>query len=291
MRIPQLIDKTLTVGDGTRIAYQIRGDGPAVVFANGLGANYVAWRNQFSMLEAERYKLLCWDYRGLFGSSRPADLSTLAIERQVADLRDLMDHEGIPAAVIVGWSLGVQVAFEFYRQHPRRVLGIAALSGIAGRPLDAVRGGALIKHAVPAALVSGRYLAPVWAPIVSSAARWPSLVPKMAKLGLCAETMDRTVFSSIVQRFTALDFDVYARTFRFMSEHDARDVLADVAVPTSVICGTRDPFVSLDVARTMSAAISAAELTEIEGGTHYAAVEHPHPVNEALARLLRKAQH
>src|SRR3569623_3517701 len=59
--------------DGTRIGYQVRGEGPAVVLANGLGGTYLAIRYLYAALGA--YKTICWDYRGLY-TSGPASAPT-----------------------------------------------------------------------------------------------------------------------------------------------------------------------------------------------------------------------
>src|SRR4029079_18878730 len=50
--------------DGTRIGYQVRGEGPCVVLANGLGGTYITFKHLYETLGD--YKTICWDYRGLY---------------------------------------------------------------------------------------------------------------------------------------------------------------------------------------------------------------------------------
>lgn len=38
--VPGLEHRRIAAGDGTQLAYQVRGEGPAVVLANGLGGTY-----------------------------------------------------------------------------------------------------------------------------------------------------------------------------------------------------------------------------------------------------------
>jgi pimeloyl-ACP methyl ester carboxylesterase len=45
-----------------------------------------------------------------------------------------MDGAGIDRARLVGWSVGVDVAFAFARRHPERVAGILAVGGQPGDP-------------------------------------------------------------------------------------------------------------------------------------------------------------
>ena len=63
-----------------------------------------------------------------------------------------MDSQGIEKALIVSWSLGVNIAFEFALEHPDRVLGILGVAGVPGGTF-ATMGGPLripraLRHAV-----------------------------------------------------------------------------------------------------------------------------------------------
>ena len=120
--VPGLVHKSFVSFDGTRIAYQLRGPvgAPTVVLANGLGGTFEAFRHVYGAL-GEHYRILCWDYRGLYRSERPRDLATLSIASHCRDLSALLDHEQIGEAVFLGWSMGVQVNFEFFRNHRRHV--------------------------------------------------------------------------------------------------------------------------------------------------------------------------
>jgi pimeloyl-ACP methyl ester carboxylesterase len=99
-----LEQRHLTVRDGTRIGYQVCGQGPTVVLANGLGGTYVAFRHVIDALAG--YRVLTWDYRGLYTSSAPSDPDANTVGHHVADLVELLGHEGIGRAVFVGWSMG-----------------------------------------------------------------------------------------------------------------------------------------------------------------------------------------
>lgn len=287
MPVPGVCEKTLTTNDGTRLAYQVRGEGPAVVFSNGLGGTYTAWRHQYALL-GEAFRIISWDYRGLFRSSRPRSLSSLAIDQQVADLRDILDAEGVDQAVLVGWSMGVQYNFEFYRQFPAKVLGIASFSGAAGRPFDDALGIPQIHRILPMVLTLARHAAALVTPLAQAATAWSGLIPLMERLGMVAPTLDRAVFDDIASEFAGLDFEAYIETFRHLGEHDCRSNLPNISVPTLVVCGTRDMLTPVKVAEALVARIPQSELALVEGGTHYVAVEFPEQVNRHLSRFMRR---
>ena len=106
MRAPDVEQKTAISFDGTPIAYQVCGEGPAVVLANGLGGTFTTYRHQYALL-AGGYRVISWDYRGLFRSGRPPQLESTAIATQVKDLELILELEGVERALFIGWSMGV----------------------------------------------------------------------------------------------------------------------------------------------------------------------------------------
>src|SRR5690606_2639985 len=133
--------------DGTRIGYQVRGDGPCVVLANGLGGTYLAFRHVYDALAD--YKTVCWDYRGLYTSEAPRDPRANTVRHQVDDLMAILDQEGVRDFVVVGWSMGVQVGYEALRQHPARVRGMLAINGTYGHAFRTVMGSRLVGSTIP----------------------------------------------------------------------------------------------------------------------------------------------
>src|SRR4051812_24863007 len=99
-RPPLAIDtRRITSFDGTRVAYRATRapyDGaPVVVLANGLGGPYLSWRAQIDAL-SPRYRLITWDYRGLYDSARPPreEEGAYAVDRHVRDLQAILAAEG-----------------------------------------------------------------------------------------------------------------------------------------------------------------------------------------------------
>lgn len=125
--VPGVETRHVTARDGTRIGYQVRGDGPCVVLANGLGGAHIAFRHLYDGLE--RHRTICWDYRGLYLSAVPADPAALSMPFHIDDLVRVLEAEQVDQFAIVGWSMGVQIAFEMLKRHPARVTGMFAING------------------------------------------------------------------------------------------------------------------------------------------------------------------
>jgi pimeloyl-ACP methyl ester carboxylesterase len=101
--------------NGTRLAYELAGDGPPVVLVHGLALDRRMWDDQIGPLVGAGHRVLRYDLRG-FG--RSADPRPGEPYHHADDLRALMAHVGMAEAAIVGLSLGGWVALEFALMHP-----------------------------------------------------------------------------------------------------------------------------------------------------------------------------
>lgn len=279
-----LEQRHLTVRDGTRIGYQTCGQGPAVVLANGLGGTYVAFRHLIQRLGG--YRVLAWDYRGLYSSTAPPDPRADTVAHQVADLVELLDHEGIDRAVVVGWSMGVQVAFELCRGHQHRVAGIYAINGTSGKAFHTVMSSRVVHKVIPVLLRLIRAQSDLAGRVARVVAGSDTLVTAMKRFGLVSDRIDLEVFRHVAAGFKTIDWRIYSDLLARLDEHDATDVLPSVVVPTTIITGDRDLMTPPVTAERIHRAIAGSRLVMIEGGSHYTPVEFPAILQDELGRLL-----
>jgi pimeloyl-ACP methyl ester carboxylesterase len=283
--VPGIEHRTFESFDGTSIAYQVRGQGPCIVLSNGLGGTFEAFRHVYAAL-GERYRILCWDYRGLYRSGRPRDTRTLAIPYHCHDLELLLAREGIDRALFVGWSMGVQVNFEFFRLHRERVAGLVAINGTYGSPFRSAMASRLTRHVIPHALTAMKARAAFFSAASRRAVAWPGLVPMMQRLGLVSPHLDVDAMYDVAADFMTLDWSLYSDQLRYLGDHDAREVLPLVDVPTLIITGDRDVMTPVFTARRMNQRIAGSRLVVIEGGTHYTPIEYPGVIQDELVRFL-----
>jgi pimeloyl-ACP methyl ester carboxylesterase len=111
-----------------RIHYEVTGEGPAIVFAHGLGGNQLSWWQQVAHF-APRYTCVAFAHRGFAPSSAmaggpdPADYAD--------DLAALTDHLGLADVRIVAQSMGGWTAVEYAlrRTGKLKALVLAATTG------------------------------------------------------------------------------------------------------------------------------------------------------------------
>ena len=99
--------QTVRSRDGSRIAYDRYGSGPAVILVGGaLGYRKFKKMEELARLLAERCAVLNYDRRGRGDSS---EVKPFALEREVEDIEALIEAEG-GSASLWGWSSGGALA-------------------------------------------------------------------------------------------------------------------------------------------------------------------------------------
>lgn len=284
---PPVEERRFVSFDGTEIAYQSVGQGRPILLCNGLGGAWEAWSHQIQYFR-DRYRLLSWDYRGLYGSSKPADPNALAITDHARDALHLLKEEGVDRAAVVGWSMGVQVGLEMFRAEPERVASLAMLNGLPGRPWDYVFNLNLLGRLLPPFLRGLRSMPRAIEAVVRQATRLPDPGEWAKRTGLAAGTLDEQVVSELVTKLRSLDMDTFIRLLQCMGEHDGWDLLPLIDVPTLVIAGSRDVFTPSSAAERMARRARGTEIMILPGATHYAALEYPEMVNLRLEKFWRE---
>jgi 3-oxoadipate enol-lactonase len=113
---------TLSLKDA-RINYTVAGSGQAVVLIHGWALSLREWDDQIAAL-APNFRVVAYDRRGYGKSTGYADISA-----DPGDLRALLDTLGIRSAVLVGHSMGADVAASFAAAMPERVDGLVLYGG------------------------------------------------------------------------------------------------------------------------------------------------------------------
>jgi pimeloyl-ACP methyl ester carboxylesterase len=284
-RLGDMAQGPVVTDDGVTLLYQSFGEGPAVVFGNGIGVRYPGAVEQVNALR-DAYRVICWDYRGIGQSVMSDPEGDLSMARHARDILTILDALRIERAVFVGWSMGAQVSLEAIRLQPERVAGLVALLGTYKQPFrtafpdpvgGAVEGLFELLHRYPAVAQAALDLA-VALPTVAFTV--------LSRLPFVGRDADREVFAANVRSVAGVDKRLYTRTMLALAAHDASDVLPQVRCPTLVICGERDNLTPPKVARQMAAAIGGAEYREVTGGTHFALIEQPVKINRWLRELV-----
>lgn len=273
--------------DGTRLFYSDTYTGASltpVMFCDGIGCDGYAWRHLRPPLAPRR--TLHGHYRGHGRSQPPQDPRRVTIPDIADDVVAVLDDAEVPRAVLVGHSMGVQVALETWHRHRQRVAGLVLVCGASSHPLRTFRNVRALEDALPYIERVVRR-APHFINRVTRA-----LLPTPLSLALAGHfEINRSLlrdedFMPYLEGIAQMDVRVFTSILAAAGQHSADAFLGTIDVPTLVICGMRDGFTPASRSKAMAEQIRGAELFEIADGTHTAPIERPNEIDGQIRLFL-----
>ena len=137
---------------GVTIAYETAGEGPPILLIHGFASTgRVNWWDTgwVKTLTDGGRLVVTFDHRGHGQSEKLYDSALYPAAEMAEDARRLLDHLAIPAADVMGYSMGARVAAFLAINHPQRVRR-AVFAGLAQRMITGVGGAEAIAEALEA---------------------------------------------------------------------------------------------------------------------------------------------
>jgi pimeloyl-ACP methyl ester carboxylesterase len=117
----------LTTDDGVRLHYEEAGEGTPILFVHEFAGDHRSWEPQVRHF-ARRYRCITYAARGYPPSDVPEGVERYSQERWREDVRCVLDALAIPAAHIVGLSMGAFATLHFGMRYAARGSRPRALS-------------------------------------------------------------------------------------------------------------------------------------------------------------------
>jgi pimeloyl-ACP methyl ester carboxylesterase len=236
------------VRTGVSLHHEIHGSGEPLLLIMGTSGAIGLWGDLVPRL-AEHFRVIAFDNRGLGGSERGEGAITVAsLAEDAAALLEALD---VPAAHVLGWSLGSAIAQELALAHPDRVLSTvlystwaradgfqrAVLTALrhpyATRDMEAALGAAGIAFS-PQALDAPEFAEQVGAML-------PAFPQDEAQMQVTTEQWDADL------------------------AHDTLDRLSGITAPTLVVVGEQDLLTPPWQARKVADAVEGAQFALLTG--------------------------
>jgi pimeloyl-ACP methyl ester carboxylesterase len=248
--------RTVRSADGTTIAYDSYGEGPAVILVGGAmcSRKFKSMRRLAELL-SDRYTVINYDRRGRGDSTEEGPFS---VRREVEDIAALIDAVGGRAS-LWGWSSGGALALRAagadigvarvsvyetpFMVDPDQGLPTADYAHRLDQLIAAGDNGGAVKHfmrnaiGVPAPFVVVMPLMPMWKDIKAVAHTLPYDWAALGAHNMYGEPLDRAEWAS-------------------------------VTVPTLVAFGSKSPAKLKKGSRALAEVLPRAELIELAGQTH-----------------------
>lgn len=263
---------------GCRLSFSVEGDGPPVVFIQGVGVNGSGWTPQVEELRSE-FRCLAFDNRGI-GASQPLG-TAITVEQMAKDTLGLMSHLGWESAHLVGHSLGGPVALEVALTAPQRVRSLSLLCTLA-RGRNATRlTWRMLRLGLGSRIGTRRSRRRAFLKIV---------MPEDALRGIDQDALAAQL-APLFGHDIADQPPVAMKQLSALSAYDATDrVSGIVGIPTLVMSAAHDPIAPPVNGRALAAAIPGARYVEFEDASHGLPIQHAARVNQLLRQHLDSAE-
>ncbi len=259
----------LKTKDG-RFAYEAAGH-PAstpLVFLHGIGGAARAWRGQLASF-GDRYRAIAWDMPG-YGGSAPLD--SVSIPMLAEALQDFLQEIGARRPLLVGHSIGGMIVQQWLTTRPRDAVAVVL---VQTSPAFGKAEGDWQKQFIQARLgpldrgETMKSLAPTLVQeLVGNA-------PDVAGMEVARECMASVPEAS------------YRAMMQALLGFDQRKALANIAVPTLVLSGSKDTNAPAPMMAKMAAYIRSSTYVELEGAGHLVNLEQPRAFDAALGQFLK----
>jgi 3-oxoadipate enol-lactonase len=257
-----------------RLHYEVTGQGPALLFAHGLGGNHLSWWQQVAYF-APTHTCVAFAHRGFAPSEPVADGIDPA--DYAGDLAALIDHLKLEDVRLVGQSMGGWTMLEYALAQPARVKALV-LSSTAGTldrrgcdPSGGTRYDAWLKDADAKAKDGARR----------------GIHPAMGIKAAERDPARHLLYRAIDEMAGIADKEKLRTGLRRTATRKLAD-LEDFPVPTLLIAGGEDIVFPAFLAGAIAAALPRGEVRTIASSGHSPYFEQAPKFNELVSAFLAR---
>ena len=259
--------------NGIDLACQVDGpdEGPVLVLSHTLATSRAMWRPQIPHL-ARRYRVVSYDMRG-HGESAAPDYP-YSLEMLSEDVIGVLDSLGVERpAIFLGISIGGMIGQALALRHPARFRAFILASTSSRMPPE---GQAMLDQRIEAVRKDG-----LEGQVQGTLERW--LSPEFR----AREPETTKWVADMIRATPAAGFIGCGRAIQKL---DYTDQLSQVAAPTLIIAGEKDPGAPVAVAQAMHERIKGSRLEIMPGCLHQTPIEAPDRFNQIVDAFLAQVK-
>jgi 3-oxoadipate enol-lactonase len=252
-----------------RLALDVAGQGPFVLFMHGNGGNRRNWRRQLTALAGD-FSCAAWDARG-YGDSDDYD-GPLAFDDFVGDVLRVLDHFGVERAHLLGLSMGGRIAMRCALLHAQRVATLTLVDTHEGFEAFSPEQRRQFVESRRAPLLAGKTPRDIAEPVARSLVG-PKATPQQ--------------LAELVDSISRLHKDSYIKSLQATVEQVNLGDIRAIRAPAHFIVGADDALTPVAMHHEMAAKLGGAPVSVLPDAGHLSNIENPAAFNDAALQWLR----
>ncbi len=258
--------------DGTVINTEVVGEGPDLLFLNGMRATLPCWKRQVGLL-SQKFRCISYDHRGVGKSGKPEKDYTA--KDHYDDIQAVLDHFAVNNIALVGHSMGGMRALDFTISNQSKVKGMVLINS-----------GAHVNMSLKLMMRTT---------LKAIEAKDEKLLDAMNEIGLAITFGEKSLYELeprfgdfVRSSFAGVTLESAKNLYRGMlaDEQDYRDKLPGVEVPTLVIAGDEDLQFPAKHSEHICSLIPNSSYKLLTDCGHFALSEKPKELNQMLITFL-----
>jgi non-heme chloroperoxidase len=263
----------ITLPDGAVLRYEDRGSGRPLVLLHGVCMSSDFFREQLAPL-SDGHRVIAIDFRG-HGLSPACDHGH-TVAQYARDVHHLLEQLRLEGAVLVGWSMGSIVTWQYLRQFGLH--RVAAQVVISQGPSD------LKRPDWPLGLLELDELAEMCVAVQEDmGAAFADFGAAMFAAPLDEESRARVLHEILRCRPSTASAILLSQTLP-----DARPVLEGLALPTLLVWGRDEKLMPVAAGEWLRDHVPGSELVVFEHSGHCPMLEEPARFNELVAGFVAR---
>lgn len=256
----------MAIINGLDIHHEVQGEGPPIVLIHGLGATSNIWYAQRTTF-SKYFKVIVYDRSGAGRSQKSAH--GYSVTAWADELAGLLDHLAVPAAVVVGHSLGSMVALHFAGKYAARTRALILAGGEAELTPEAKN---LLTERARTTEAHGQ---------LAAAGPWLNGV-----LSAATREANPALAGLVREMFLGYDGKTYAQHCLALRDGTALNDLAKIKCPTLLTVGDQDLVTPLSWQRAIAKGLADSRIRVIPNTGHMTMIEAPTVFNTVLMDFL-----
>ncbi|MFG6147834.1 alpha/beta fold hydrolase [Halobacillus sp. B23F22_1] len=265
----------LSIDSKTKLYYQGEGVGQTVIFVHGVMMSSQFFHKQYPYFK-EKYRTIMFDFRGHGESSKVEYGHTVA--NYARDLKSLIEHLELKDVILVGWSMGAFVVWDYINQFGTN--NIKAITVVDQSPSDYIWEG----------WEYGAFTFDDIKGVMQAIQEDQKGFNADFIYGMFKEKPDKQEHKWILKEMMKVPASIASTIVFNQTAVDYRENLSNIDVPALICFGRDDKFFPVAAGEYIQQKIPGSKLVPFENSSHCLFLEEPDKFNQELDKFFQSLE-